>query len=339
MTIDVFSSTQVYAVLCLAHAGTDLESFKVRSWKEAASILRQVIKICALAEVAIEFEVSARFIFLMVLVKLMSSSCALQHRDLHVGNVLVQRIDPNRSLTTKMSTLKLEDPSTPSSSILEPSDEVEVTLIDFTLSRAKRPSDGRVFFDAFIDPELFNGEGVSEEGDYQFDIYRCMQAQTGEEWQGFHPVTNLYVSRPLMRPYLRLLNPQFSQWIYYLLLKLMASKALQSVPTPTFYSPARRSTQTLNTSSRTRISTPIKRRVRTLYAVGTKISTKGVDSQEEREGKQKMHSLEAALREMIGGVGVEGGNRVAASWSKFKKGAGRKVEGTLMSAEELLMLL
>lgn len=193
----MFSSTQVYAVLCLAHAGTDLESFKVRSWREAASILRQVIKICALAEVAIEFEVSARVMFLPSFVKLIYSSYSLQHRDLHVGNVLVQRINPHRSLTARMSDLTLANSSMTSASILEPSDEVEVTLIDFTLSRAKRPSDGRVFFDAFVDPELFNGEGISEEGDYQFDIYRCMQAQTGEDWDQFHPVTNLYVSRPI----------------------------------------------------------------------------------------------------------------------------------------------
>lgn len=69
------------------------------------------------------------------------------------------------------------------------------------------------------------------------------------------------------------------------------------------------------------------------------MSTKGVDVQEERVVKQKMHSLEVALKEMIGGVGVGGGDRMAGSWSKKKIGAARKVEGTLMSAEELLMLL
>lgn len=56
---DVLPHDQVYALICLADAGSDLESFRLRDWREAASVLRQVVRTCAEAETAIQFEVSA----------------------------------------------------------------------------------------------------------------------------------------------------------------------------------------------------------------------------------------------------------------------------------------
>ena len=54
---DVLPANQTYAVICLVHAGSDLENFKLQSWVDAASILVQVAQTCAEAESAIGFEV------------------------------------------------------------------------------------------------------------------------------------------------------------------------------------------------------------------------------------------------------------------------------------------
>jgi len=54
---DVLPSDQVYAIVCLSHAGSDLEGYKLKSWTEAMSVLWQVATICAEAEERLEFEV------------------------------------------------------------------------------------------------------------------------------------------------------------------------------------------------------------------------------------------------------------------------------------------
>lgn len=56
---DVLPANQVYIVILLAHGGVDLESFKLKSWVEAASVLWQVAAVCARAEAAVQFEVSS----------------------------------------------------------------------------------------------------------------------------------------------------------------------------------------------------------------------------------------------------------------------------------------
>lgn len=47
-------------MIILAHGGRDLESCKLKSWVEAASVLWQVTAACARAEEVVEFEVSGK---------------------------------------------------------------------------------------------------------------------------------------------------------------------------------------------------------------------------------------------------------------------------------------
>lgn len=50
--------SQLYALILLSHAGTDLESWKVRNWREAKEIWDQVVEQLGAAEETCEFEVS-----------------------------------------------------------------------------------------------------------------------------------------------------------------------------------------------------------------------------------------------------------------------------------------
>lgn len=86
-----------------------------------------------------------------------------EHRDLHWGNILVKAVDKNKIISYHFDGNLIEIPS----------HGVEVTIIDFTMSRVT--CDGVcIFNDLAEDPELFTGEG-----DYQFEIYRMMQEHTG----------------------------------------------------------------------------------------------------------------------------------------------------------------
>ncbi|GAA5892504.1 hypothetical protein JCM6882_005633 [Rhodosporidiobolus microsporus] len=213
---DALPAKQLYALILLENAGTDLETCKLRSWKEAASVWGQVVETVGAAEEQVGFE----------------------HRDLHWGNILLQPAAPSSPtlpsvtprLNKRFSGLSLSYPTsslrgTPprrtlggaSSAVpaakLDLSAEksgIRATVIDFTLSRVEKKADGegkeRVLFDAFEDECVFEGEG-----DYQFDIYRSMRAlveQEGGGWEGAHFKTNVL-------------------WLHYLTLKLIHSKKLK----------------------------------------------------------------------------------------------------------------
>jgi hypothetical protein len=56
---DSFKEDQLYAVVCLAHGGSDLETVRLKTWSEAASILWQVAESLSRAEREMQFEVCA----------------------------------------------------------------------------------------------------------------------------------------------------------------------------------------------------------------------------------------------------------------------------------------
>lgn len=163
-----FEADQLYCILVMAHAGEALETFKLRDSHEAFDIFRQVLWALAAAEANLEFE----------------------HRDLHWGNIVIERM----------------------------SSGVRVSVIDFTLSRARpapatprpgeapsNPADRTSFYTRLDHPDFFRGKG-----DYQFDIYRYMQRllvsrsrdQSVPDWSLFEPRTNVL-------------------WLHYLVLKLL----------------------------------------------------------------------------------------------------------------------
>ena len=85
-----------------------------------------------------------------------------EHRDLHLGNILVASIDYD-------SVELILD----GNSILIPSCGIKATVIDFGLARMALPSGKILYVDLNSDPDLFEGKG-----DLQFDIYRLMKEQT-----------------------------------------------------------------------------------------------------------------------------------------------------------------
>ncbi|KAL8603701.1 hypothetical protein ACOMHN_017198 [Nucella lapillus] len=166
---DVFGDEQLYIMLEFGDGGCDLDACKLTSTAQAVSVLQQVACALAVAEEELRFE----------------------HRDLHVGNVLVQ--PTTEEVVT--STLGGHPFSVPTQG-------VRVSIIDFTLSRLTK--DGcTVFCDLATDDTLFEGQG-----DYQFEIYRMMKGENENNWEHYHPYTNV-------------------MWLHYLCDKLLHHRHFQ----------------------------------------------------------------------------------------------------------------
>ncbi|KPV78642.1 uncharacterized protein RHOBADRAFT_49210 [Rhodotorula graminis WP1] len=202
---DVLPETQLFALLLLDNAGSALETFKLKSWVEAAGVLGQVVEALGKAE----------------------EECGFEHRDLHWGNILLQSVAARRapasSLSHRLASLSLGQPSSPALSplaLLDPTScGVRATLIDFTLSRccvSTSADADQVVFDPFEDDDLFEGEG-----EYQFEVYRRMRAlveraqgeQGDKAWRASEPRTNVL-------------------WLHYLVDKLLHSSRLRLPPPP-----------------------------------------------------------------------------------------------------------
>ncbi|CAK0866909.1 unnamed protein product, partial [Prorocentrum cordatum] len=197
---DCHPETQVFCVLALTPGGPELADPSWRfSGPECRSLLLQVAFALAVGEAACNFE----------------------HRDLHWGNVLVQRLPeaeagvadggfvlrgepyeverhgipgPEGSIRTHKprksggvrwgSLAQPEKPSADFRSFCIPG--IHVTLIDFSLSRLYTP-DGIKFYDLAGDPEVFKGP----EDDDQSETYRRMEQVTKGRWEEYWPETNV----------------------------------------------------------------------------------------------------------------------------------------------------
>lgn len=84
-----------------------------------------------------------------------------EHRDLHLGNVLVKETEKDEI-----------DFCIEGKSVRTPTDGVQVTIIDNTLSRC-RYGPVIIYNDLEKDPTLFESEGSE-----QFEVYREMRAHT-----------------------------------------------------------------------------------------------------------------------------------------------------------------
>lgn len=178
----VLGRQQVYALIVMSDGGKDLESLKVKSWLQAASIFWQVVAGLSEMESRYEFE----------------------HRDLHWGNILVQTVSqesaaPLVTETTRRKSVARSkvsnagDAAAPSWLLNPSTSGVKATIIDYTLSRAstspttkgksKKPD---ILYYPFDDETLFEGSG-----DRQFDVYREMRTLTKGDWQNFNPATNM----------------------------------------------------------------------------------------------------------------------------------------------------
>ncbi|TNN69351.1 Serine/threonine-protein kinase haspin [Liparis tanakae] len=165
---DFFNADQLFIILEFEFGGADLENSNgtLTSLTVAKSILHQVTAALAVAEQELHFE----------------------HRDLHWGNVLVKATTQKRgSFLLNGAAHSLETKG------------VLVRIIDYSLSRLEI-DDLTVSCDISNDEELFMGRG-----DYQFDIYRLMRQENGNNWSNYNPHTNVL-------------------WLHYLCSKLLSMK-------------------------------------------------------------------------------------------------------------------
>ncbi|KAJ2834889.1 hypothetical protein GGI24_000176 [Coemansia furcata] len=191
MRPDYYPPNQLFAVFVLEMGGETLENAAVSTWKEARSIIRQLALSMALAERHNQFE----------------------HRDLHWGNIMVTRSNSN---LTFLYQLPPTGARVKSALMSIPSYKVRCTIIDYTLSRlhidndtgdvaANKPANynpaRNVFYVALKDEALFQGQG-----DIQYDVYRQMRLRSKDDWEGFHPHTNV-------------------MWLTYAFQKILVTKA------------------------------------------------------------------------------------------------------------------
>ncbi|KAF5290814.1 hypothetical protein FQR65_LT11518 [Abscondita terminalis] len=150
---ELFGDDQLYIILELENGGMDMESFLFKNAEEAYSLFKQISYALAVAEQELEFE----------------------HRDLHWGNILIFRCDKNKLIRYCLNGREFSIPS----------NGIEVSIIDFTLSRVKIDT-AIIYNDISKDPDLF-----SASGEYQFEIYKLMQKKNSNEWEHFEAYTNV----------------------------------------------------------------------------------------------------------------------------------------------------
>ncbi|KAF3204229.1 hypothetical protein TWF679_009967 [Orbilia oligospora] len=141
----VFGDTTYHAIIALEDGGCSLDEARWSTWDVPLEIFRQTIKAFAQAEREREFE----------------------HRDLHLGNILVRDLKKEREGRIGEDTGVGRDLEITHAGF----EDVVVTMIDYTLSRAKIPEEfgGGV---AYMDME----EGMFDVfGLYQFDMYRMVR--------------------------------------------------------------------------------------------------------------------------------------------------------------------
>uniref|UniRef100_A0A0X3P203 non-specific serine/threonine protein kinase n=2 Tax=Schistocephalus solidus TaxID=70667 RepID=A0A0X3P203_SCHSO len=134
---------------------------------------------------------------------------AFEHRDLHWGNVLIADSPSSPAATSTCPYSSSSCPRLPVSRLLDveyqPPPGPLTNIIDFTLSRMNH-ADAPLFIDLSRDEELFTGVG-----DHQFDIYREMRKELGDDWSLFRPKTNVF-------------------WLHYLAEKLKSTASLHCSP-------------------------------------------------------------------------------------------------------------
>ncbi|KAL3093793.1 hypothetical protein niasHT_021622 [Heterodera trifolii] len=166
-----------FAIIGLSYGGKDLEKYTIKNGRECYSIFHQIALSLAIAEDVLEFE----------------------HRDLHAGNILVEQCSDEKIRYVYRG-----------EQIDVVSNGVRASIIDFSISRLNK--NGVRFVDLSHDNGLFEQNGVSDGGDYQYDVYRLMKAAVNEKWAKFWPQTNVLWmgnQRPTGR---RSRKPPFNSW-------------------------------------------------------------------------------------------------------------------------------
>jgi serine/threonine-protein kinase haspin len=197
-----YSEDQIWAVIEMQDAGSDLERVKLDTIWTIWDVFWSVVLALAKAEQEAEFE----------------------HRDLHMGNICVKPRYDNGKISPEKSRIKDVRRKLDFSGL-------ETTIIDYTLSRAETavldPNSDEIesrveFLDLATENSLFEADATDE---YQYEIYRYMRSamyfsdpmadydtrkhevsQTGRTWAGFHPQTNLVWLHFVLHELLRSIN-------------------------------------------------------------------------------------------------------------------------------------
>ncbi|XP_049271364.1 uncharacterized protein LOC125758345 [Rhipicephalus sanguineus] len=146
-----FEETQFYVLLDFENGGKTLERFK-GTIEQLESVFLQVACSLAVAEPELEFE----------------------HRDLHCDNILMKRTEQD-CVKFVLNGRK----------VLVRTAGVKASVIDYTLSRMRKGGN-MSYTDVSGDTALFKGAGS-----YQYDVYRIMKDENGDDWEAYHPHTNV----------------------------------------------------------------------------------------------------------------------------------------------------
>lgn len=131
--------------------GVDLEKFKLKNMRQVQSILNQLVSALALAEEKIQFE----------------------HRDLHLGNILVKETDL-KGFKSNETEFNFEG--------------IQCSIIDYSLSRMKNGKDV-AFRDLDTIEWLFEGDPKI---DTQYQVYKDMRTSKDKlSWKDFNPRSNI----------------------------------------------------------------------------------------------------------------------------------------------------
>lgn len=159
---EVFTSDQHYAIIFLSFGGTDLEHIILRDAKDALIIIGQVVFAILWAQRRFHFE----------------------HRDLHMGNVLIEQFE--EPIELEMNLLDND--------LIIVSHDLRCSIIDYSLSRMEPDSSTNTIVYADLDDSLFNGDASI---DQQYEVYRQMKNichsrsnNCASIWQQYIPDTN-----------------------------------------------------------------------------------------------------------------------------------------------------
>ena len=131
--------------------GVDLEKFKLKNMRQVQSIVNQLVCSLSLAEDKIQFE----------------------HRDLHLGNILIKETDLD-CFKANGEEFKF--------------DEIQCSIIDYSLSRMKDGA-GVAYRDLDTIEWLFEGDPKI---DTQYQVYKDMRSIKGKlSWKDFNPRSNI----------------------------------------------------------------------------------------------------------------------------------------------------
>lgn len=155
-----YEKGQMWLLVEMSDAGTDLETLLKRGFPDGTLLHK--------AEAGAELAIRQTWDIFWGTAEALARGEALasfEHRDLHPGNICISRRKTNSDV---------EDPMDESTVSVRKFTDLEVTIIDYTLSRA-RLENGEILANSMEDGSIFEQSSEDETDARQFDLYRCMR--------------------------------------------------------------------------------------------------------------------------------------------------------------------